>query len=149
MPPIKKHFQIPITHLPPILKKFPQLNKNAPNFFNYHLKNNWPQLKICPYFFQICQSQMRLKKELYGPLLDMFFMKMLHPSYTYLETDINRDPGGGGKQIQWYRIQKCRIQACSDTWFWIPGKQIQDTVTERQIHGFTTDLYTLGRKIQI
>ena len=44
--------------LDPKIIFFPQLYE-----YHYHLK------KICPHFFQICQFQMELKKELYGPLL--------------------------------------------------------------------------------
>ena len=39
-----------------------------PIFFIILLKQFAPILKICPHFFQISQSQMGLRKELYGPL---------------------------------------------------------------------------------
>ena len=83
MPPIKIKFQIPLGHLAPNHKKMspikknifkfhehicPQFKKNAPHFLFIILKKFAPIYKICHHFFQICQSQMGLKKELYGPL---------------------------------------------------------------------------------
>ena len=87
MPPIKNQFPISLTHLPPIVNKMPQLKKKFQIPLTHYTAPNCPQigknatiketiiilkqfaavLKICLHFFQICQSQMGLRKELYGP----------------------------------------------------------------------------------
>ena len=60
MPPIKKNFQIPLTHLPPfapIYKKMPPIKKHY--HLNYHLK------KFAPIFSNLSIPN---EKGIYGPL---------------------------------------------------------------------------------